>query len=144
LTRYASASNEDQLRDLVVTVMPDLLDQSGVGAITAAQLLVSRSRQGRCRSKAAFARLAGVAPWEASSGRIVRHRLSRHGARQLNKALHTIALVRPRSHPATCAYAARRRAEGKSDREIRRCLKRTLARSLFRLMERSAEGLDKT
>jgi transposase len=85
-----------------------------------------------------------VAPLEASSGRIVRHRLSRHGDRQLNKALHTIALVRLRSHPATCAYAARRRAEGKSDREIRRCLKRTLARSLFRLMERSAPGLDKT
>jgi transposase len=136
--------NERQLRELVTALMPVLLEQPGVGAITAAQLLVSWSHSGRCRSKAAFARLAGVAPLEASSGRVVRHRLSRHGDRQLNKALHTIALVRLRSHSVTCAYAARRRVEGKSDREIRRCVKRALARSLFRLMERNADALDKT
>ncbi len=79
--------------------------------------------------------LAGVAPLEASSGRVVRHRLNRGGDRQLNRALHTIVLVRLRDDAQTRAYAARRTAEGKSPREIRRCLKRTVARQLFKLLE---------
>ena len=79
--------------------------------------------------------LAGVAPLEASSGRVVRDRLNRGGDRQLNRALHTIVLVRLRDDAQTRAYAARRTAEGKSPREIRRCLKRTVARQLFKLLE---------
>ena len=87
------------------------------------------------RSEAAFAQLAGVAPIEASSGTVVRHRLNRRGDRQLNRALHTIVLVRMRQHPETNAYVQRRVAEGKSVREIKRCLKRYVARQLFRELE---------
>jgi transposase len=101
----------------------------------AAQVLCAWSHPGRLRSEAAVAMLAGVAPLEASSGRVVRHRLNRGGDRQLNRALHTIVLVRLRDDAQTRAYAARRTAEGKSPREIRRCLKRTVARQLFKLLE---------
>jgi transposase len=79
--------------------------------------------------------LAGVAPIPASSGQRVRYRLNRSGDRQLNRALHTVALVRLQDDPATRSYAARRRAEGKTDRQIRRCLKRYIARQLYRLLE---------
>ena len=87
------------------------------------------------RSEAAFAALAGASPIPASSGQVTRHRLNRGGDRQLNRALHTVALVRLRDDPATQAYAARRRAEGKSPREIRRCVKRAIARQLFKLLQ---------
>jgi transposase len=117
---------------------PALLDEPGVGPITAAQVLLAWSHAGRLRSEAAFAMLGGAAPIPASSGRVVRHRLNRGGDRQLNRALHTIVLIRQRHHAPTRAYTARRSAEGKSEREIRRCLKRLLARQLFRLLERTA------
>lgn len=116
--------------------MPVLLDQPGIGPISAAQLIVSWSHPGRCRSEAAFASLAGTAPLEASSGRVTRHRLSRFGDHQLNRALHTITIARTRYDTRTQHYIPRRRTEGKSDVEIRRCIKRHLARSLFRLLER--------
>ena len=96
---------------------------------------MSFSHPGRCRNDAAFATLAGTSPLEASSGQTTRHRLNRRGDRALNKALHTIARTRMRSDPTTKAYVARRRAEGKSKREIRRCLKRYIARQLFRQLE---------
>jgi transposase len=80
--------------------------------------------------------LAGVSPIPACSGQITRHRLNRGGDRQLNRALHTVALVRLRDDPQPRAYAARRRADGKSGREIRRCVKRAVARQLFKLLER--------
>jgi hypothetical protein len=80
--------------------------------------------------------LAGVAPIPASSGQVTRHRLNRGGDRQLNRALHTVALVRLRDDPITRAYAARRRGDGKSPREIRRCVKRAIARHLFKLLQR--------
>jgi transposase len=131
-----AAQHQAELDRLVGQVAPFLLDELGVGALTAAQLLVSWSHPGRVRSEAAFAMLAGVAPLEASSGRVTRHRLNRAGDRQLNRALHVIALTRLRQDPATSLYVARRRAQGKSDKEIRRCLKRILARKLFRLMQR--------
>ena len=104
--------------------------------MSAAQLLVSWSHPGRCRSEAAFAALAGASPLQASSGKIARHRLNRFGDRQLNRALHIIAVSRMRSHPQTRDYVQRRRAEGKTDREIRRCIKRYLARHLFRTLNR--------
>jgi transposase len=99
---------------------------AGTGLVTGAQVLISWSHPGRLRSEAAFAMLAGAAPIEASSGRVVRHRLNRGGDRQLNRALHTIDMLRERCHEPTMRYVARRAAEGKSDREIRRCLKRTI------------------
>jgi transposase len=127
---------ELQLAELVAEVAPVLLAESGVGPITAAQMLVSWSHAGRIRDENAFAAMAGVAPIQASSGRVVRHRLNRFGDRQLNRALHTVALCRSASHPETRAYIARRTAEGKSTREIRRCLKRYLARRFFRMLQR--------
>ncbi len=115
-----------------------LLGEIGVGTVVAAELLSVWSHKGRLHSEAAFAMVAGAAPVEASSGQLIRHRLSRGGDRQLNSALHTVVLTRWRQDERTQAYIARRRAEGKSDREIRRCLKRHIARHLFRLMEAAA------
>ena len=106
--------------------------------MTAAQILISWSHARRLRSEAAFATLAGVAPIPASSGQIVRHRLNRSGDRQLNRALHTIVLSRLAHDAETKAYAARRTAEGKSPRDIKRCLKRAVARQVYRLLETSA------
>ena len=127
-------ANKTQLRQLVGQVMPILLDQPGVGPMSAAQLLISWSHKGRCRSEAAFAALAGVSPLEASSGRITRHRLNRFGDRQLNRALHIIVNWRMLHDPPTRAYLTRRNSQ-KTDSELRRCLKRYTARQLFRLME---------
>ena len=115
--------------------MPELLDESGVGPIVAAQLLVAWSHPGRVRSEAAFARLAGVAPIPASSGQTKRQRLSRGGDRQLNRALHTVVLHRRQHDPATKDYIARRVAEGKTARDATRILKRYLARHLYRVMQ---------
>ena len=98
-------------------------------------MLLSWSHQGRFRSEAAFARLAGAAPIPASSGLVFRHRLDPGGDRQLNRALHTIVVSRRKNHAPTIAYLERRRAEGKSVREAIRCLNRYLARHLFRLLE---------
>jgi transposase len=125
------AANKKQLAELVDSVAPRLLDKLGVGPVSAAQAIVSFSHVGRCRNNAAFAALAGASPLQASSGRTVRHRLNRGGDRQLNRALHDIVLTRWRMCPRTHAYIARRRAEGKSDPEIRRCIKRYVARELF-------------
>jgi transposase len=130
-----AADHETQIELLVAQLAPTLLSEPGVGAITAARILCSWSHKGRIRSEAAFASLAGVAPIPASSGQVVRYRLNRGGDRQLNRALHTIVLSRLAHHPDTRAYAARRTAEGRSPREIKRCLKRYLARHIFRLLE---------
>jgi transposase len=125
-------TNRGQLRDLVTDLAPTLLDRHGIGPVSAAQAIVSYSHPGRLRNDAAFASLAGVCPIPASSGRTVRHRLNRGGDRALNRAIHTIAVVRMRSCPRTRAYITRRREEGKTDREIRRALKRYIARELYR------------
>jgi hypothetical protein len=113
---------------------PHLLDQPGVGPHAAAQLILSWSHPGRITSEAAFARLAGAAPIPASSGQTIRYRLDRSGDRKLNRALHQILVTRRRTHPATIAYIERRLREGKTRREANRCLKRYLARSLYRLL----------
>jgi transposase len=130
-----AAELEQEIVGHVRALAPALLDEPGVGPIVAAQLLVAWSHRGRLRSEAAFARLAGVAPVPASSGQTVRHRLSRGGDRQLNRALHTIVLHRRQHDPATRAYIAKRIAEGKSRRDATRLLKRYLARHLYRLLE---------
>jgi transposase len=131
-----AAELQAELERLVVAVAPWLLELPGVGPISAAQVLVSWSYAGRLRSEAAFAAVAGVNPIPASSGQVTRHRLNRSGDRQLNRALHTIVLARLRDDPQTRTYAARRQAQGKSIRDIRRCLKRAIARQLFKLLER--------
>jgi transposase len=135
--RDASAelkSNKKQLAELVAALAPGLASKVGVGPVSAAQAIVSWSHPGRCRNDAAFAALAGASPLPASSGRIVRHRLNRGGDRQLNRALHDIVLTRWRICPHTHAYIAKRRAQGRTDNEIRRLLKRYIARELFRTM----------
>ena len=98
-----AAELQTSIRGLVEAVAPHLLDQPGVGPVTAAQIYIAWSHPGRCRNEAAFARLAGVAPLEASSGQNTRHRLNRRGDRQLNRALHTIAVTRSRYCPHTQA-----------------------------------------
>lgn len=129
---------EAELELLVADTAPELLAESGVGTISAAQVLNAWSHAGRLRSEAAFAMLSGSAPIPASSGQTVRHRLNRSGDRQLNRALHTIVLSRMRFHAETRAYVARRTAEGRTPREIKRCLKRYTARRLFRILEAAA------
>jgi transposase len=127
-------ANHKQLRQLVASIAPELLAKRGIGPVSAAQAIISWSHPGRCRSEAAYARLAGAPPIPASSGKTVRHRLNRGGDRQLNAALHTIAMTRWRSCPRTADYITRRRAEGKTDREIRRILKRYIAREIYRTL----------
>ena len=131
-------ANHKQLRALVESIAPQLLTRHGIGPVSAAQAIISWSHRGRCRNEAAFAALAGASPIPASSGKIVRHRLNRGGDRQLNCALHTIALSRWRTCPRTADYISRRRAEGKTDREIRRILKRYIARELYRELNATA------
>lgn len=130
-----AAEHEREILKIVRDWRPDLLDQRGIGPIVAANVLCAWSHQGRCRSEAAFASLSGTAPIPASSGLTTRHRLNRSGDRQLNRALHVIVIARLRTDPATRAYAQRRRQEGKTNREITRCLKRYVARQLFRQLE---------
>ncbi|MFF9563914.1 IS110 family transposase [Leifsonia sp. NPDC014704] len=124
--------NQAALSGHVHELAPGLQEILGVGAVTGAILIAAYSHKGRIRNEAAFASLAGAAPLQASSGNTVRHRLNRHGDRQLNRALDVIARVRLSCDPATRDYHARRLAEGKSKREIRRSLKRYIARQLFR------------
>jgi transposase len=124
-----------EIQALVAQLAQTLLDEPGVGPIAAAQVLISWSHRGRFRSDAAFARLAGAAPIPASSGRVLRNRLDPGGDRQLNRALHTIIISRRKNHAPTISYIERKTREGKSVREAIRCLKRYLARHLFRVLE---------
>jgi transposase len=135
--RQQLTGNRAQLLAIVDDIAPGLTSRYGVGPVSAAQAIVSFSHPGRCHSEAAFAALGGTSPVQASSGQTVRHRLNRGGDRALNRAIHAIALVRMRSCPRTRAYVARRTAEGKTTREIRRCLKRYIARELYRQLTRS-------
>jgi transposase len=124
-----------EIEQLTRSLAPHLLEQPGVGPLAAAQLVISWSHRGRIRSEAAFARLAGCAPIPASSGQTIRYRLDRSGDRQLNRALHMILVTRRRTHAPTIAYINRRIQDGKTRREANRCLKRYLARNLYRLLE---------
>jgi transposase len=132
---------EREILSHVRALVPGLLDEPGIGPIVAAQLIVTWSHPGRIGSEACFARLAGVAPVPASSGLTTRHRLSRGGDRQLNRALHTVILHRRQHDPATRDYIARRIAEGKSSRDATRILKRYLARHLYRVMQNAAPAM---
>ncbi len=130
-----AAELEAEILTHVQALAPQLLDEPGIGPIVAAQLIIAWSHHGRLRSEAAFAQLAGTAPIPASSGQTIRHRLSRGGDRQLNRALHTVILHRRQHDPATKDYIARRVSEGKTTREAVRLLKRYLARHLYRLLQ---------
>jgi transposase len=128
------AEAELALAALVAEVAPALLEECGVGPVCGAQLLVSSGDPSRMRSEASFAALAGTSPVDASSGKQRRHRLNRGGDRQLNWALHVVALARIRHHAETGAYYQRLLAAGKTTREARRCVKRALARHFYRCL----------
>ena len=114
---------------------PALLTINGIGTAVASQLLVTMGdNPERLTSEAQFAALAGVAPIPASSGKTTRHRLSRGGDRAANSAIHHIALVRMSNDPRTRDYVTKRTADGKTKREILRCLKRYIAREIYRTM----------
>lgn len=120
------------LEQLVRAQAPALMEAPGVSTGTIADMLVVLGdNPQRIRSEAAFAKLCGICPVTASSGKISRHRLNRGGNRKANAALYRVALVRMRHHPPTREYIQRRTAEGKSPREIRRCLKRYIAREIY-------------
>jgi transposase len=125
---------EAEIAALVDERAPQLLELKGCGVLTAAKLLAETAGAGRFTSDAKFARLAGVAPVPASSGKRTRYRLDRGGNRQLNCALHRIAVCQGRVHPPAREFLARKQAEGKSRREALRCLKRHLARRVWRLL----------
>jgi transposase len=127
-------ANLAELRAIVTELAPGLLDKTGVGPVSGAQAVASFSHPGRCHSEAAFAALAGASPIPASSGKTSRHRLNYGGDRQLNRALHDIAKTRLRCDPRTRAYRDRRREGKLDDKAIRRCLKRYIARELYRYL----------
>jgi len=130
------ADNQKNIMSLLKqTKAAPLLDKCGIGPITLANILIPWSHPGRVRSEAAFAALAGVNPIPASSGNTTRHRLNHGGDRRLNNALHTIALTRTRFDPETRDYITRRTTQGRTDKEIRRCLKRYLARQIYRALQ---------
>ena len=120
-----------ELQAQTTAIAPQLLELPGCAAITAAKLLCEIGPIDRFRSDAQLARHAGVAPLDASSGKHQRHRLDRGGNRQLNCALHRIAVTQGRVHPPARAYLKRKQSEGKSRREALRCLKRQLARTVY-------------
>ncbi|MEU9397050.1 IS110 family transposase [Streptomyces sp. NPDC048324] len=128
---------DSELKPLVAQAAPELVALPGVGTETAAQFLITAGdNPERLRSEASFAHLCAAAPIPASSGRTNRHRLNRGGDRQANNALHTIALVRMRYDERTKGYVARRVAEGMSKKDILRCLKRFIAREVYKHLTR--------
>ena len=129
------ADLEAHLDRLVAQVAPELVSLAGIGTDNAATLLiVAGDNPQRLRSEASFASLCGVSPVEASSGKVVRHRLNRGGNREANRALYMICLARMRRDLRTQEYVSRRTQEGKSKREIIRCLKRYIAREVYRVL----------
>jgi len=136
--RYEALSSEidglaGTLDELTARANPALRGAQGVGPDVAAILLIAAGdNPGRLTSDSSFAALCGVSPVQASSGKTIRHRVNRAGNRQANHALWRIAMVRLTCDPTTKAYLARRTAEGKTKREIMRCLKRYIAREVFR------------
>jgi transposase len=132
------AELEAHLDGLVAQAAPQMVSLPGIGTDNAATLLVvAGDNPQRLRSEASFASLCGVSPIEASSGKVVRHRLNRGGNREANRALYMVCLSRMRRDQRTQEYVARRTQEGKSKREIIRCLKRYVAREVYRVLIRT-------
>lgn len=123
-----------QITELLSDYVPELLALEGCGALSAAKIVAETAGVKRLGTDAKFARLAGVAPIPASSGKRIRYRLDRGGNRQLNRALHCIAVSQGRCYPPAREFLARKQAEGKSRKEALRCLKRHLARRIWRLL----------
>jgi transposase len=136
LTR-SIAELDRELERRTAQTAPALLELPGCGTLTAAKLLAEVGPIDRFHTDAQLARHSGVAPLEASSGRVQRHRLDRGGNRQLNAAFYRIAITQARYHPAARAYLERKHAEGKSRREAIRSLKRQLARVVFNTLKTS-------
>ena len=129
---------DDQLERLVTVTAPDLVEKVGVGTHTAATLLIAAGdNPERLDDEGSFAHLTGTAPLDASSGRQQRHRLNRGGDRDANCALHRIAITRLRFDERTKAYVKRRISEGKTKREALRCLKRYIAREVYKSLTRN-------
>lgn len=135
------AVNKTEIASAVAGSETRLTDLPGIGVLIAAKIVAETGDVTKIRSQSAFAMLTGTAPLQASSGATSRHRLNRSGNRQLNHALHYMALVQYRSHPAAYAYIERKRAEGKSFKEAMRCLKRHLAKIVYRRMMADAARL---
>lgn len=131
---------ETEIAELVAQVAPQLLAEPGFGPLTAGKLIGEIAGAHRFSSDAKLARAGGIAPIPVSSGNTNRHRLDRGGNRQINATIHRIAVTRLRCHPETQDYIARRRAEGKTTREAIRCLKRYLARHVWRLLQAAPPG----
>ncbi len=134
LKREADAL-ERELGELVAAQQPKLLELPGIGVMGAAKLITEVAGIERFSSPAKLARMAGVAPVPASSGATHRHRLDRGGNRQLNAALHRMAITQVRCHRPAQDYVARKIASGKTKREAIRCLKRQLVRTVFKTMQ---------
>src|SRR5699024_7099403 len=128
---------EAQIEQLVLQRAPHLLDQAGIGVDTAAKTpLDAGGNPQRSRGEAAFAKLAGISPVPTGSGMTSgKHRINHGGHRQLNAAIYRTVIVRMRFHEPTIAYVARRTAEGKSKRDIIRCLKRYVIREVYHLIK---------
>jgi transposase len=139
LTRRANEL-ERELERLISEQAPPLLELRGCAALTAAKLLAEAANVGRFSDDAGFAMYGGVGPLDASSGQQRRHRLNPFGNRQLNCALHRIAVTQGRSHEPARSYLARKQAEGKSRKEALRCLKRHLARTVYAILKQLKEA----
>ncbi|HEX8933174.1 MAG TPA: transposase [Pseudonocardiaceae bacterium] len=146
--RYHELDREARLHDRVLQTLtqravPELTSSFGIGADSAAELLlVVGDNPARLRSDGALAKLAGACPIPASSGKTTRHRLNRGGHRQANAALHRILIARMRFHQPTIDYVTRRTTEGKTKREIMRCLKRLLVREVYQILVASHKTKD--
>ena len=126
---------DEQPDRLVAEAAPELVAVEGVGTDTAASLLIATGdNPERLKNEASFAHLCGAAPIPASSGKTVRHRLNPHGNRDANRALYVIAVCRTSRDERTRDYVAKRTAEGKTKKEIIRCLKRYIAREIYRVL----------
>jgi transposase len=125
---------EAEIAELVGQVAPQLLTEPGFGPLTAAKLVGEIAGAARFATDAKLARAAGLAPIPVSSGRTDRHRLDRGGNRQINAAIHRVAVTRARCHAETIQFIARKKTEGKTHREAIRCLKRHLARRVWQLL----------
>ena len=125
---------EREIRDRIRMLAPELMEVPGCSAISAAHLVGQTAGASRFRTEATFAMHVGTAPLAVSSGKSERHRLNRTGNRRLNSTIHIIAVTQARMHPPAVAYIERKRAEGMSNREALRCLKRHITRTLYKTM----------
>ncbi len=139
-----SRRSRAEISQLVAQVAPQLLSEPGFGPLTAAKLVGEIAGAARFATDAKLARAAGIAPIPVSSGKTNRHRLDRGGNRQINAAIHRIAITRARCHPETRDYIARKLSEGKTHRDAIRSLKRHLARRIWHLLQPPAPLPDQT